>query len=265
MTIKAAADALEWSTPKIWRIEKGDTSMRSLDVEQMCRIYGAEKKNTEALMGLAKETKAKGWWHAYGDVIPSHFDLYVGLEQAASHLRGYEAELVPGLLQIESYTSTIVRANGDTPEADVARKVKVKLDRQAVLARPNPPRFDVVINEATLHRPIGGPKVMAQQLETMAELSELPHISVRVIPFDIGVHQGILTGPFMILDFPPARNGSGPSEPTTIYVEIWTGSLYLDKPNEVARYIDAHENLTSKSLSEKASRDLIRATARRVT
>lgn len=265
MTIKAAADALEWSTPKIWRIEKGDTSMRSLDVEQMCRVYGAEKKNTEALMGLAKETKAKGWWHAYGDVIPSHFDLYVGLEQAASHLRGYEAELVPGLLQIEGYTSSIVRANGDTPETDVARKVKVKLDRQAVLARSNPPRFDVVLNEAILHRPVGGPKVMAQQLETIAKLSELRHISVRVVPFDTGAHPGIMTGPFRILDFPPARNSNGPSEPTTIYVESWTGSLYLDKPNEVAKYIDAYEDLTSNSLNQEISRDLIRAAARRMT
>ncbi|MGH3912269.1 MAG: helix-turn-helix domain-containing protein [Pseudonocardiaceae bacterium] len=99
LTALTAATQLEWTEAKIWRIETGRTGMRSLDVEAMCKLYGAPPELTTALMALAKETKARGWWHAYGDVIPEGFDLYIGLEEVASHLAWYEAELVPGLLQ----------------------------------------------------------------------------------------------------------------------------------------------------------------------
>src|SRR4051794_19160598 len=101
LTVKAAATELEWSEAKIWRIETGQTSLRSLDVEAMCKVYGAPADVTKGLMGLAKETKARGWWHAYGDVIPEWLEVYVGLEEAASRLSMYESELVPGLLQTE--------------------------------------------------------------------------------------------------------------------------------------------------------------------
>src|SRR5229473_8185023 len=103
ITVKTAAEKLEWSETKVWRIETGQTSLRSHDVELMCRIYAAPPDLTEALMGLAKETKAKGWWHAYGDVIPEGFDVYIGLEEAVSSLSWYESELIPGLLQTEAY------------------------------------------------------------------------------------------------------------------------------------------------------------------
>ena len=111
LTVKAAAEKLEWSEAKIWRIETGQTSLRSLDVEAMCKIYAAPADLTEALMGLAKETKARGWWHAYGDVIPEGFDVYIGLEESASQLAWYESELVPGLLQTEDYARTLIRAD----------------------------------------------------------------------------------------------------------------------------------------------------------
>ncbi len=105
LPVRAAAERLEWSEAKIWRIETGQSALRSLDVETMCRIYGAPVDITEGLMGLAKETKARGWWHAYGEVIPEDFDVYIGLEEAASHISWYESELVPGLLQTEDYAA----------------------------------------------------------------------------------------------------------------------------------------------------------------
>src|ERR1700723_1509830 len=109
LTVRTAAERLEWSEAKIWRIETGQTALRSLDVEQICRIYGAPADLTEALMGLANETKAKGSWHAYGDVIPEYFDVYVGLEEAASQICQYQSELVHGLLQIEDYARTVIK------------------------------------------------------------------------------------------------------------------------------------------------------------
>lgn len=260
MTVKSAAEALEWSVQKIWRIEKGEVAMRSLDVEAMCRIYGADAKTTEALMGLAKETKAKGWWHAYGVAIPDWLDLFLGLEEAASSFRWYESELVPGIFQTERYATAIVQAGGKTSEMDVPQRAKAKLDRQTLLTRRNPPRYEVVLNEAVLRRPVGGREVMAEQLGRLIQVSEMPTVSIRVVPFSVDVHRGMMSGPFVILDFPQSRNGAG--EPTTIYVEVWTGALYLDKPHEVREYEAAWQDLARRSLDEATSQDLIRAAAR---
>lgn len=116
LTVKAAARELEWSEAKIWRIETGQISLRSLDVKAMCQVYGAPDDLTEALKHLAKETKGRGWWHADADVVPDSFDLYIGLEEAAAELRWYEAELVPGLLQTAGYARALISA--DNPNED---------------------------------------------------------------------------------------------------------------------------------------------------
>jgi transcriptional regulator with XRE-family HTH domain len=132
LTVKAAAEALEWSEAKIWRIETGQTSMRSLDVEQMCRVYGAPADLTEGLMALAKETKAKGWWLSYSDAIPEGFnlDVYIGLEEAAARLLWYEAELVPGLFQVEDYARTLIQANRpDLDDREIERRVQLRIAR----------------------------------------------------------------------------------------------------------------------------------------
>src|SRR6266699_3920452 len=167
LTVRAAAERLEWSEAKIWRIETGQVSLRSLDVEVMCRIYGATAELTGALMGLAKETKARGWWHAYGDVIPEGFDVYIGLEEAASLLSLYQAELVPGLLQTEDYARTLIEAdNPGVDEQEIDRRVQLRIARQALIRRPvAPAELRAVLNEAILRRPVGGPGVMAAQLD----------------------------------------------------------------------------------------------------
>src|ERR1700722_10508049 len=134
LTVKIAAEKLEWSEAKMWRIETGQTSLRSFDVEAMCKIYGAPADLTEALMGLAKETKTRGWWHAYGDVIPEGFDVYIGLEEAASALSWYESELVPGLLQTPDYTHALISADDpETDDEEVKRRVHVRMERQTLL------------------------------------------------------------------------------------------------------------------------------------
>jgi transcriptional regulator with XRE-family HTH domain len=262
ITVKAAAQELEWSETKIWRIENGYTSLRSHDVELMCRIYAAPPDMTEALMGLAKETKAKGWWHAYGDVIPENFDVYLGLEEAASLLSMYQSELVPGLLQTEDYARTIIRDG--TPEQDdeqLGRLVQVRIERQAMVQRSTAPlELRAALNEAVIRRPVGGAAVMAAQLDRLAEVSSRPNVSLRVVPFSAGLHRGVMSGPFYILRFP--LNGDGQeSEPATVYVNGFTGDLYLDKPREIERYTGAFESIWSAALDEPASRDLIRQMA----
>jgi Domain of unknown function (DUF5753)/Helix-turn-helix domain len=263
LPVRAAATRFEWSEAKVWRIETGQMPMRSLDVETMCRIYGAPSDVTEALMGLAKETKARGWWHSYGDVIPEYFDVYVGLEEAASHFAWYESELVPGLFQTEDYARTVIQAdNPGMDDAEIERRVHVRIARQALLTRvTDPPVLQVALNEAILRRPVGGEKVMVHQLERLRELGGLPTVLVRVMPFSAGLHHGIMSGPFVILRFPLNGNGQD-TEPPTVYVESFTGALYLDKPREIDRYDTAFTNVWESSLGERASEDLITQVAR---
>ena len=209
-------------------------------------------------MGLAKETKARGWWHAYGDVIPEGFDVYIGLEEAASQLAWYESELVPGLLQTEDYARTLIAAdNPGVDDEEISRRVHVRMARQPLIRRATAPlHLQVALNEGILRRPVGGPRIMSGQLARLAEVSELPNVSLRVVPFSAGLHPGLMSGPFVILRFP--LNGDGrESEPATVYVDGFTGALYLDKPGEVERYAQAFGGIWDACLDEAASRDLI--------
>jgi transcriptional regulator with XRE-family HTH domain len=266
LTVKDAARGLEWSETKIWRIETGQTSLRSFDVEVMCRVYAAEAGMTQALMGLAKETKARGWWQAYGDAVPEWFDLYVGLEAAASRLFLYEQELVPGLFQTADYARTLITADHPEESAEETdRRVSLRMARQALVRRTiDPPALQVALNESVLRRTVGGRQVMAAQIRRLAEASDLPNVSLRVVPFAAGYHPGILSGSFNILRF-PLNGGGQESEPPTVYADLYTGALYLDKPNEIDRYSEAYAGIWQHALDEEASRELIHQAAEALT
>lgn len=263
LTARAAARELERSEPTLWRIENGHTATRSLDVEQMCRLYGATADMTKALMALAKETRARGWWQAYGDVVPEWLDLYIGLEAAATRIDWYESELVPGLFQTGDYARALIREHApDKSDSEIDRRVELRLARQAILRRPvDPPLLRVALREPMLRCPLGGARVMAGQLDRLAEASELPNVSLRVVPVATGLHSGMLSGPFEILRFPVNGNGEE-SEPPTVYTDIYTGALYLDKPHEVNRYDQAFGKLWKTALDDEASRELIRESAK---
>lgn len=251
LTVKDAAKGLEWSETKIWRIETGQISLRSLDVEAICRLYRVDPGTAEVLKGLAKETKAKGWWQAYGDAVPEYFDLFVGLEAAATRMSKYEAELVPGLFQTEDYARTLVRSDHpDEDDAEIERRVELRMARQAILRRPvDPPALRVVLSESVVRRPVSGAAVMAAQLRHLAQVAELPNVELRIIPFKTGFHPGMFSGAFTILRFP--LNGGGvESEPPTVYSDMFTGALYLDKPHEVARYARAFEDIWNMGLGD---------------
>ncbi|MFE4057388.1 helix-turn-helix domain-containing protein [Streptomyces sp. NPDC059096] len=258
LTVRAAATKLEWSEAKMWRIETGQTPLRSLDVQAMCLVYGAPPDLTEALMGLAKETKARGWWHAYGDLIPEGFDVYVGLEEAAESLSLYESDLVPGLLQTDGYAREVIRTHiRGIDEADLDGRVRLRIERQSLLTRvTDPPVVRVALSEAILRRPVGDRDVMVQQLAHLVYVAELPTVSIRVTPFAAGIHSGVVTGPFVILRFPVTGDGVA-TEPPTVYADGYTGGLYLDKAREVEQYDAAFTSVWNASLDEQASRRLI--------
>ncbi|WP_174550457.1 helix-turn-helix domain-containing protein [Nocardia shimofusensis] len=251
MTTRTAARQLEWSEAKIWRIETGQTSLRSLDVEAMCKVYGAPADVVAPLAALAKETKARGWWTAYTDVVAEGFDIYIGLEEAARQLAGYEADLIPGLLQTEAYTRALLRtARPAAGATEIERRVELRRTRQSLLTRPGAPlRLDVVIPEAVLRHRVGGPEVAAEQLDHLRRICDLPTVRLRVIPAGSDYHAGMETSRFAILEFP--ADGTTAPEPPVVYVETFTGPVYLDKEADFARYRAAFADIASAAVDAR--------------
>lgn len=259
ISLMAAAEELEFSRARMYRIENGEVPVRKHDVIAMCSVYQAPARMAEVLIGLAQESKAKGWWHAYGDVVPAWFELYVGMEQAASRLRSYAPSVIPGLLQTREYAEWIFRKWIGSDEAAVANAVAVRLERQSLLnrARPAAPTLEAILDEGVLRRAIADTAGMQRQLAHLTDISTRPHVSVRVIPFAAGPHKAASSGQFTILEFPGV--GTASPEPTTIYCENLTGALYLDKLAEVDTYESIWGELADTALSQADSDDLIAA------
>lgn len=249
MTTRTAAKQLEWSEAKIWRIETGQTSLRSLDVEAMCKVYGAPSDLVGPLTALARETKARGWWTAYGDVIAEGYDAYIGLEEAAESLSSYEHALIPGLLQTEAYTrAMLAAARPDAPAAEIDRRVQLRAARQQLVVRAESPvRLDVVVAEAALWHRVGDADVRAEQLDHLRRMCDLPTVRIRVVPTEAGYHDGMASGRFVMLEFPVGRDGE-PPEPPIVYIEAFTGPVYLDKEPEIDRYRKAFAGIQAASI-----------------
>ncbi|MFQ6394812.1 helix-turn-helix domain-containing protein [Nocardia sp. KC 131] len=260
MTTRIAAQQLEWSEAKIWRIETGQTSLRSLDVEAMCKIYGAPNELVDPLTALARETKARGWWTGYSDVINEGFEVYIGLEEAARQLSTFENELVPGLLQTESYARAVLAAGRpEATDAEIERRVQLRMARQALVTRGDSPlQLDVVISESLLWHRVGGAEVTAEQLEHLRRMCDLPNVRIRVVASDSGYHDGMDAGRFVLLDF--AEGGVDElTEPSVVYIESFTGPIYLDKDHETERYRKAFANAKTTASDGRAAIEDARA------
>ncbi len=257
VTLDAAAEALECSRQKVWRIESGLGSVRSVDVRAMCQLYDANPELAGALAALASETKAKGWWHAYGDAIPDWFELHVGLEQAAHRLRFYYDAMVPGLLQTREYAHAVYQHRSEVSDDERDRLVEVRLQRQTLLTRrlPPAPRCVVVLSEAALLRVVGSRATMVGQLRHLLALGERPNVSIRLLPLTAGLHRGVEAGTFVMLEFPPGTRTT--PEPPVVYSESWTGALYLDRPQEFAAYEKVWMSIDELALDQGQSRRLI--------
>lgn len=239
LTIDEVGEKLECSASKISRIETGHVGVTPRDVRDMLEVYGIEDDEREALVQLAREARKKGWWHAYNEVFNGSF---VGLESAASSLHCHQALLVPGLLQTEGYTRAVIRAiRPDWTEEDVEKRVTARTTRQKLLFDTNPPEYWAVLDEAVLHRMVGGQEVMRAQLLRLVELSTLPHVTLQVVPFSSGAHAG-MEAPFLILGFPE------PADPDVVYVENTTAGVYLEQPTDVQRYTLMFDHLRAAAL-----------------
>jgi transcriptional regulator with XRE-family HTH domain len=239
LTIDEVGEKLECSASKISRIETGHVGVTPRDVRDMLEVYGIEDDEREALVQLSREARKKGWWHAYNEVFTGSF---VGLESDASSLHTHQALLVPGLLQTEDYMHAVIRAiRPDAEEADVERRVTARVTRQKLLTDAHPPEYWAVIDEAVLHRTVGGPEIMRAQLAHLVELAALPHVTLQVVPFAAGAHAG-MECPFLILGFPEQ------ADPDVVYVENTTSGVYLEQPSDVHRYTLMFDHLRAAAL-----------------
>ncbi|MFF8958839.1 helix-turn-helix transcriptional regulator [Streptomyces sp. NPDC014894] len=256
MTAEEVAERLLVSQSKISRLENGRRSISQRDVRDLCGVYEVDDHRiVDSLMQMAKDSRQQGWWHAFGD-IP--YSVYIGLETDAASLRVYEPQVVPGLLQTRPYAEALIA--GALPEsggADVEKRVSVRMRRQErIKADELPLRLWAVIDEAALHRVVGGEQLMREQLEYLIELSLLPHVTVQVLPFEMGAHPGI-NGQYAILEFPDATDSS------VVYIEGVTSDLYLEKANDVHKYSVMYEHLRAQALNVEQTRAFIENIAER--
>jgi transcriptional regulator with XRE-family HTH domain len=251
LTCEEVAEHLECSTSKISRIETGRVSVSPRDVRDMLDLYGVSAQQGASLVQLARDSRQKGWWHAYSDTIQPRFATYIGLESAASEIRIYEVTLIPALLQTEEYARTVITAGTVGGDHDgVERNVELLMARQPPLTSNDPPRLWAVLDEAALRRTVGGAGLMRLQLEHLRDLSRLPNVAIQVIPFGAGAHPA-MGRPFVILAFPER------ADPDVVYLEDLTSALYVEDVDEVDRYNMFFNHLRATALSFEDSATLI--------
>ncbi|MFJ9348460.1 helix-turn-helix domain-containing protein [Streptomyces sp. NPDC101237] len=250
VSLDEAARALRVAPLTIRRLEKAEVALKPLYVEKLLETYGADRQETEEFVAFAERANAPGWWHTYRDVLPTWFSAYVSLETGAKTLRTYEPHYATGLLQTPEYARSVL--SGGFPndhDDDLERRVNLRLRRQALLERAEAPTLWVVMEEAVLHRVVGGPQVMRGQIERLLEVSELDHVSVDVVPFTAGAHVGACA-PFTYFRF------EEPELPDVVYSEILSGAMYLDQRSDVVAHLEAH-NRMSLLTSDAQSRALL--------
>jgi transcriptional regulator with XRE-family HTH domain len=253
------ARQLEWSTSTLFRIETGRSRPQPGNVRTLLELYGVTGPERDGLIQLTRDARKPGWWHSFRDVLPNPYEVYIGLEAGAASLRNFEPIVIPGLLQTEDYAREIFRNGPMELDPDgIERLAQVRLARQEILNRDDRPRLWVVIDEAVIHRVVGGASVMRGQLRHLVDSAQQGKTTIQVMPYRAGAHAGT-TGPFVILGF------EEPTDPTVVYVETLAGDIYLEERADVSRYTLAFDRLRAASLHPDDSVQLIEQAASTLT
>ena len=256
LTIEQVAEQLEWSQGKVSKIENARVSVLPRDVRHLLTVYGiGEGDEREALLALAAQSRKRGWWQQYGDAVPDWFATYVGLEAEATAIALYQAEYIPGLLQTRDYARAVhsaarMNAHGE----EIEQQVAVRMQRQTRLTGDSAPQLWVVLNEAVIRRLVGDRATMHEQLVKLTEASAAPNITLQILPFGAGAHPA-MDSAFSLLTF------DRPAAGDVVYFEYPTGALYVEKPDEVARYRLAFDHLRAVALSPDETRKLLTRSA----
>ncbi|MFJ9601236.1 helix-turn-helix domain-containing protein [Streptomyces althioticus] len=251
LTCAQVGQALDWSGSKVNRMETGSGRVQPSDVDALCRFYDTSDELREFLKSLAREAKTRGWWQVHGAGVPEWFNIYIGLEQDASTLRQYQCEVLPGLMQTEAYARELHTTGAHMSAQDIDRAVRVRLERQEMLTRPDAPEAWFVVNEGAVRNVIGDREVMREQLERILETTELPSVTLQVLPFDSGTYPA--TGSFTMLGFP------APEDPDLVYRDGITDAVYLEGEHHVREYTRAFDGLRAAALSPQRSARLVQS------
>jgi len=239
------AAAVIYSSPyTVRRMERAEGGLKPLNVKSLLIAYGITNDHEiDAFLALARDASRPGWWHSYDDVLPAWFRTLIGLEEAATLIRGYDPQWIPGLLQTPDYArASVTTGFPDATEEEVQRRVELRLARQRILARPDPPRLWLVIDEAALRRAAASTSAQAMraQLDKLINDAERPNVTVQVLPFAAGFHPAMY-GPFRIFRF------DAHDQPDIVYGESMTSAFYIDKPDETALYIQALDRISAQA------------------
>jgi transcriptional regulator with XRE-family HTH domain len=249
ISAQEAARAIRGSESKISRIELGRNAVREIDIADLLNLYGiTDAAEREQLLTLASQANQQGWWHRYQDVLPPWFQSYLGLEESAESIRSFDTQFVPGLLQSEEYSAAVIRLGAYSRE-ETDRLVYLRKERQRRFTAGGL-RLWAVIDEVALRRPIGSTELMRGQLEHLLQLCDRPGLTIQVCPFRTGASYAA-PGSFSILQF------ATDDLPDIVYVEQLTSALYLDKPENVARYTEAMDHISATSTTPGQTTDLI--------
>ena len=257
ITLEEAGKVIRGSGSKLSRLETGRVSFKDRDIADLLTFYGVtDEQQRNALRDLARSANARGWWHDYSDVLPSWFEAYVGLEEAATSIRAYEIQFVPGLLQTEDYARAVtLLGHHGAPAEEIEQRVRLRTARQSLLAKPQPVHLWAVLDEAVLRRPAGRPGVMRRQLQHLIEAADRPNVTIQVVPFRAGAHAAA-GGAFSILRFAEL------DLPDVVYLEQLTSALYLDKRETVDHYMAVMERLCLEAAPAASTASAINAVMR---
>jgi transcriptional regulator with XRE-family HTH domain len=248
LTGEEVGATVERSGSWVSRVETGRVGLRGRDLTDLLKLYKVDDPLlAEELLSLARAGKQRGWWSKYADTLAGPYATYIGFESEAAELLVYETMVVHGLLQTEGYARAMfTTAEPPTPDDVVERKVAVRLARQRLLTNPNPLKLWVVLDESVLQRQIGGPDVLAEQLDRLLTIGQLPNVTIQVVPFDAGPHPGLI-GSFTLVRFP------SPHDPDIVYIEGVTGDIFAES-DDTLLYQDIFDHLRAAALSPAASR-----------
>jgi transcriptional regulator with XRE-family HTH domain len=256
MTIEQAAESAGISMSHLSRVERAMVGVRLPVVKVLMTTYGADADTSARLFKITKEAAQRGWWHRYGGTLPSGYATYIGFESDAEQILCFDTVMVPGLAQTEAYSREIF-ANGayGLPDDEIERRVEIRLQRQAILTRDDPPRVWIVLDEAAIRRQVGGPEAFAAQLDHLLDLTKSPHVDVQIIPFVAGAHSGA-HGSFTILKF------ADPTDPPVAHIETLAGDLFPEDAADVNRATMTFDRLRATALSPAESQAVIRKALR---
>jgi transcriptional regulator with XRE-family HTH domain len=252
ITREAAGEAIRASHAKISRLELGRVGFKERDLVDLLALYGVtDEREREEFLDLARRANARGWWQQHSQVLPSWFEMYLGLEQAANVIRTYQVQFIPGLLQCEDYARSVIMVGHQADAAEeIDRRVQLRITRQKMLTEPGAPQLWAVIDEAALRRPFGAPHIMRAQLEHLLEMASLPNVTVQVLPFHLGSHAAA-GGAFTILRF------GEPDLPDIVYLEQLNSAVYLDKRADVEDYLAVMERVSVQADTPARSKEAL--------